>query len=49
MSMQWQEGLTLLAPVPEASADKAINNVKATILIVVFMESPFGKLFITLV
>jgi hypothetical protein len=49
MSVQWQEGLTLLAPVPEASADKAINNVKATILMVVFMVSPFSKLFIPLV
>lgn len=49
MSMQLQEGLALLAPVPEVSADKAINNVKATLLIVVFMASPFSKLFIALV
>jgi hypothetical protein len=44
-----QGGRALVAPVPEVSADKAINNVKATILIVVFMASPFSKLFIALV
>jgi len=35
------------APVSEVSADKTINNIKAAILTVVFMVSPFGKLFVT--
>jgi hypothetical protein len=39
----------LCAPVLEGNADKAINNIKAPILIVVFTVSPFSKLFITLV
>jgi hypothetical protein len=44
-----QGGRELFAPVSEESADRTINNAKAAILTVVFMESPFGKLFITLV
>jgi hypothetical protein len=48
-SGQRQGGRKLFAPVSEASADKTINNVKAANLIVVFMASPLGKLFITFV
>jgi hypothetical protein len=48
-SGQRQGGRKLFAPVSEASADKAINSIKVTVLIVVFTASPFGKLFITLV
>jgi hypothetical protein len=44
-SRQMQAGL---APVLEVSADKAINNIRAPILTVVFMISPFDKLFVTL-
>jgi len=47
-SGQRQGGRKLFAPVSEASADKTINNIKAVILIVVFIASPLGKLFVTL-
>jgi hypothetical protein len=47
-SGQRQGGRKLFAPVSEASADKTINNIKAPILTVAFMPSPFGKLVITL-
>jgi hypothetical protein len=33
----------LLAPLSEAIADTTINNIKAEILIAVFMGSPYGK------
>jgi len=33
----------------EASADKTINSIKAAIFIVIFIASPLGNLFITLV
>jgi hypothetical protein len=42
------QGRELLAPLSEAIADTTINNIKAAILIAVFMGSPFGKIFITL-
>jgi hypothetical protein len=48
-SGQMQGGRKLIAPVSEVSADKTINNIKAAILIEVFMAAPLGKLFITLV
>jgi hypothetical protein len=48
MAGQIQVGRELFAPLSEAIADTTINNIKAAILIAVFMRSPFGKLFITL-
>jgi hypothetical protein len=48
-SGQRQGGRKLFAPESEVSADKTINNIKAVILIEVFMASPLGKLLITLV
>jgi hypothetical protein len=49
MARQMQRPGGLFAPVSEESADKMINNIKATILIEVFMTSPFSKLLVTLV
>jgi hypothetical protein len=48
-SGQRQGGRKLFAPESEVSADKTINNIKAVILIEVFMAFPLGKLLITLV
>jgi len=48
MAGQIQVGRELFAPLSEAIADTTINNIKAAILIAVFMRSPFSKLFITL-